>query len=68
MNDLVSEIKDRSRLLDVAVSECKKRGIKYAETEEGKIAFGKNCRRNLKRCCYNEGSYAVREKMLSDDS
>lgn len=42
MNDLVNEIKDRSRLLDVAVFECKKRGMKYAETERDyRVALAK---------------------------
>lgn len=42
MNDLVTEIKDRCRLLDVAVSESKKRGQKYAEAEQAyRVALAK---------------------------
>lgn len=33
MADLVNEIMDKSRMLDVAISELKRRGQKYAEAE-----------------------------------
>lgn len=56
MNDLVNEIKDRSRLLDVAVSECKKRGMKYAETERDyRVALATKISRsvNLDKAFFN---------------
>lgn len=34
MNDLVTEIGNKSRMLDVAITELKKRGQKYAEAEK----------------------------------
>lgn len=34
MNDLVTEIGKKSRMLDVAIAELKKRGQKYAEAEK----------------------------------
>lgn len=34
MNDLVTEIGNKSRMLDVAIAELKKRGQKYAESEK----------------------------------
>ena len=34
MNDLVTEIGNKSRMLDVAIAELKKRGQKYAEAEK----------------------------------
>ena len=34
MNDLVTEIGNKSRMLDVAIAELKKRGQKYAEVEK----------------------------------
>ena len=34
MNDLVTEIGNKSRMLDVAIAEPKKRGQKYAEAEK----------------------------------
>ena len=34
MNDLVTEIGNKSRMLDVAIAELKKRGKKYAEAEK----------------------------------
>lgn len=34
MNDLVTEIGNKSRMLDVAITELKKRGQKYAESEK----------------------------------
>lgn len=34
MNDLVTEIGNKSRMLDVAIVELKKRGQKYAEAEK----------------------------------
>ncbi len=34
MNDLVTEIGNKSRMLDVAITELRKRGQKYAEAEK----------------------------------
>ena len=42
MADLVTEIMDKSRMLDVAISELKRRGQKYAETERDyRVALAK---------------------------
>mgnify|MGYP001628590307 CR=1 FL=1 len=34
MSDLVNDIRDKSRMLDVAITELKRRGQKYAEAEK----------------------------------
>lgn len=42
MADLVTEIMDKSRMLDVAISELKRRGQKYAEAERDyRVALAK---------------------------
>lgn len=42
MADLVTEIMDKSRMLDVAISELKRRGRKYAEAERDyRVALAK---------------------------
>lgn len=42
MADLVNEIMDKSRMLDVAISELKRRGQKYAEAERDyRVALAK---------------------------
>lgn len=42
MADLVTEIMDKSRMLDVAISELKRRGQKYAEAERDyRVALSK---------------------------
>jgi hypothetical protein len=42
MADLVTEIMDKSRMLDVAISEMKRRGQKYAEAERDyRVALAK---------------------------
>lgn len=42
MSDLVNDILDKSRMLDVAITELKRRGQKYAETEKAyRVALAK---------------------------
>ncbi len=42
MADLVTEIMDKSRMLDIAISELKRRGQKYAEAERDyRVALAK---------------------------
>lgn len=42
MSDLVNDIRGKSRMLDVAITELKRRGQKYAEAEKAyRVALAK---------------------------
>lgn len=59
MNDLVTEIGNKSRMLDVAIAELKKRGQKYAEAEKAyRIA--------LARCILDEREKGTPVTVISD--
>lgn len=50
MNDLVTEIGNKSRMLDVAIAELKKRGQKYAEAEKAyRIALARRILKSARR-------------------
>lgn len=59
MNDLVTEIGNKSRMLDVAITELKKRGQKYAEAE-------KVYRIALARCILDEREKGTPVTVISD--
>lgn len=59
MNDLVTEIGNKSRMLDVAIAELKKRGQKYAEAE-------KVYRIALARCILDEREKGTPVTVISD--
>ena len=59
MNDLVTEIGNKSRMLDVAITELKKRGQKYAEAE-------KVYRIALARCILDEREKGTPVTIISD--
>ena len=59
MNDLVTEIGNKSRMLDVAITELKKRGQKYAEAE-------KVYRLALARCILDEREKGTPVTIISD--